>query len=245
MRYVSGMWLVALGLSTAGCATVFNGTTTDIKIVSEPAQASFTITSAGGNGVTSTKGVEEVTGTTPAKVNLSNRSEYQLTVKLEGYEEAKVRIRQSVNNWLICSALCGLVPAGVDVLTGGMWNLEPGEIAVTLKRAAPAQWPPGGQPYPYPYPYPYPGAAPPPGGQPYPYPGPAPTPPPGGPPYPYGPAPTWVPPPGAAPAPPPGASWAPVGEPQPEGERLFLVVFRKGPDGQMMQLVVPMIPEQT
>jgi hypothetical protein len=130
--------LLVAGLS--GCATLFHGTSTEISIASEPTSAKFRVVSTGG-GVTSTKGVEYASGATPSKVTLSQKSEYVVHVKADGYEEATIPIKQTLNGWLICSGLCGLVPAGIDVLTGGMWNLEPQQISITLvplKGAPPA-----------------------------------------------------------------------------------------------------------
>ncbi|HEU4535975.1 MAG TPA: hypothetical protein VFS00_17745, partial [Polyangiaceae bacterium] len=63
---------------------------------------------------------------------------YVLTVKLEGYQESKITINQDFNGWIILSALCGIVPAGIDVLTGGMWDLTPEQIHVELRRLGPA-----------------------------------------------------------------------------------------------------------
>jgi hypothetical protein len=181
--------LVASLLSTSGCATLFNGTKTEVKIDSRPQAASFTIVSNGG-GLGSTKDVEVATGTTPAVVNLKNKSEYILTVKLDGYQDAKVPLEQDWSRWVICSGLCGLIPLGIDVLTGGFWKIQPEDVMVMLRPAS--AMPPG-----------VPGA-------------------------PRAP--------GAAPA--PGAS----GEPSDDG-RLYLIVVRKDKDGELRQLVVPMIPD--
>lgn len=114
-----------------GCATIFHGTSSEIAIQSEPGNAKFRVVSTGG-GVTSTKGVEYASGLTPAKVTLSQKSEYVVYIKAPGYEEAKIPVQQTLNGWFICSGLCGLVPGGIDALTGGMWNLEPEQISVSL-----------------------------------------------------------------------------------------------------------------
>lgn len=133
-----------LALCLAGptsCATLFGGTTADISVQSTPVGATYWIESAGG-GAFATRGVEYARGVTPATVRLSKNNEYVLHIKAEGYEEAKVPIAHSVNPWLVCSAVCGLVPAAIDVFSGGMWNLEPGSLAITLvsaKDVAPAR----------------------------------------------------------------------------------------------------------
>ncbi|HEU4407596.1 MAG TPA: hypothetical protein VFS43_20185 [Polyangiaceae bacterium] len=133
----------ALALATpalGGCATLFNGTSDSVHIESSPSAARYAITSAGG-GITATKDVTVASGTTPATVNLSKKSAYVLTVKLEGYQESKVPIDQDFNGWIILSALCGILPAGIDVLTGGMWDLTPEQIHVELRRLGPAPAP--------------------------------------------------------------------------------------------------------
>lgn len=126
------MWLAPLlWAALPGCATIIHGTSSEIAIQSEPTSAKFRVISTGG-GISSTKGVEYASGVTPAKVMLSQKSEYVVLLKADGYEEAKIPIQQTLNGWLICSGLCGLIPAGIDVLTGGMWNLEPEQISVSL-----------------------------------------------------------------------------------------------------------------
>jgi hypothetical protein len=137
----------ALALATpalGGCATLFNGTSDTLHVESSPSGARYSIMSAGG-GITATKGITVASGTTPATFNLSKKSTYVLNVKLEGYQEASVTINQDFNGWIILSALCGLIPAGIDVLTGGMWDLSPSQIHVELRRLAPAL-PPGTPP---------------------------------------------------------------------------------------------------
>ncbi len=134
-----------------GCATLFNGTSDSVHIESSPSAARYAITSAGG-GVTSTKDVTVASGTTPATVSLSKKNTYVLAVKLEGYEEGRVTIGQDFNGWFIVSALCGLVPAGVDVLSGGMWDLSPTQVHVELRRLEPAKAPEVAPPAPAPPP---------------------------------------------------------------------------------------------
>lgn len=129
----------ALTLATpalGGCATIFNGTSDSVHIESSPSAARYSIRSAGG-GVTATKDITVASGTTPATVSLSKKSTYVLSVKLEGYQESQVTINQDFNGWIILSALCGIIPAGIDVLTGGMWDLTPSQVHVELRRLAP------------------------------------------------------------------------------------------------------------
>ncbi len=124
-----------------------------MEINSTPQQAQFRIVTAGG-GITGSVGVETANGVTPARVNVPQKTDYIVHMKLAGYEEAKVPITRSMNGWFVCSLLCGILPGGIDLLTGGMWDLEPEKIVVTLQPVAsapaapPAGAPPGALPPP-------------------------------------------------------------------------------------------------
>ncbi len=127
--------LLSLALLT-GCGTVFHGTKTDITVQSNPQQAAFSFTTAGNGQLGNAAGLELASGVTPATVTLSNKNDYVLRLKLEGYQETRVLLDRSMSGWFICSLLCGLVPAAVDVVTGGMWKLEPEQLVVELKPLA-------------------------------------------------------------------------------------------------------------
>lgn len=131
--------LLLLPALLGGCATLFHGTKSEITVDSRPQQASFSFTTAGNGSLSNAPGLVLGSGVTPATVTLPNKNDYVLSLKLAGYQETRVLIDRSLNGWFICSAICGLIPGGVDALTGAMWNLEPEQITVTLAPAgAPA-----------------------------------------------------------------------------------------------------------
>lgn len=137
---------LTLALSTTtGCATMFNGTHHDLEVTSTPVPATFRVVTAGG-GLTSSVGIDVATGRTPAKIEINKKSDYIVHVKAEGFEEAKVPLQRTFNGWTVCSLLCGLLPAGIDLLTGGMWDLEPGRVLVTLRPVATPPAAPGTTP---------------------------------------------------------------------------------------------------
>jgi len=127
--------VVFASLSAVSCATVFSGTEQELSLDSKPSHAQFRIVSAGG-GVGSTSGLEAAAGVTPAKVKLSRKSEYIIKVRAEGYQEASVKLNQSFNGWTICSYLCFVIPAAVDVVTGAMWDFKPDSFMITLQPGA-------------------------------------------------------------------------------------------------------------
>lgn len=130
---------LALGAATAvtGCATIIKGTSQDISVDSNPGGAQVT--------VTQNSGVEVFKGATPAKLSLSKKHEYTVSVKLAGYQEARVPVTQHLSGWFFGNLLCGgLLGMVIDAVDGAMYNLEPENVSVTLVQVAPgtAQPPP-------------------------------------------------------------------------------------------------------
>lgn len=139
--------VAALALLVGGCGTIINGSRSSVRIDSNPTKASFVVVSAGG-GIGSSIGMEVAKGVTPAVVELSHKSNYQVTISYPGFEDVKVPVSQDFSYWTLCSAICGLIPAGVDVLTGGAWKLEPETIAIGMKQIYPQQPAPASTPVP-------------------------------------------------------------------------------------------------
>lgn len=113
--------LVALFLLT-GCATLVNGTNTELDIRSEPAGASFALRDGAGRVVAS--------GQTPTTVKVSRGSgffqpaRYELQVAKPGYLPKNTVISTRIDSlWWIDSLL--FVPGlFVDPFTGAMWHLQ-------------------------------------------------------------------------------------------------------------------------
>jgi hypothetical protein len=107
-----------------GCATIIHGTTQDIGISSAPDQAEVWIDGARA-------------ATTPAKVTLKRKDNYLVTIKKEGYREATVKIEGTTSSWIIGNVIFGgIIGCGVDLLTGGAYDLKPERLDINLTKLA-------------------------------------------------------------------------------------------------------------
>jgi len=107
--------------TSSGCATVFHGTSTAVRINSVPPGATAMV---GGKTVI-----------TPSTVSLKNNQTYQIVFTKDGYEDAYYLIDKYMSGW-IWSNLCLYIayPIGmwIDGKTGGLYKLVPTEANVTL-----------------------------------------------------------------------------------------------------------------
>lgn len=117
-------------LGFSGCATILSGTSDNIIIQSTPASANYVIT-------TLKYDTEVASGSTPATVNLSRKSEYKVTIKLAGYKDKVIPIYQEFNGWTICNiCIGGILGVGIDFFTGALFKLAPQQIRVSLETAS-------------------------------------------------------------------------------------------------------------
>lgn len=120
---IVGMFLLFLD-----CATIIHGTKQNVSIDSNPPQAEVIVQTTGG--------VVYSSGKTPLSVRLKRKQEYDVIIKLAGYQDARVHISKDFDPWVIGNLLCGgVIGLIVDAVGGGMWQLEPETIYVTLATA--------------------------------------------------------------------------------------------------------------
>ena len=114
--------VLLLVLILAGCGTIVHGSKQDISIKAEPPEA---IVKVDGKRVQ-----------TPATLNLPRKLEHTVSVELEGYESEEVKIERSINAVAsVLGNILWLVPGAVlDIITGGAYTLEPGNVNVVLKK---------------------------------------------------------------------------------------------------------------
>lgn len=115
---------LALAMSLSGCGVIFGGTTKTITVASTPTEARLTTAPLTGSF------------TTPASLTLNRKTAYTLVVWKEGYQEAQFPITKSmrVGPLILDILFTGLIGVVVDAATGGWWDLQPEEAAVTLVR---------------------------------------------------------------------------------------------------------------
>ncbi len=109
----------------AGCGTIFGGTTETISVQSSPA------------GVTVTTNPATGTFTTPASIELDRKDSYTITAKKDGYSDGQAFIRKKIRSGVL---IADILLGGwflVDYLTGGLWDLTPDQVLVSLERQGP------------------------------------------------------------------------------------------------------------
>ena len=131
--------LTGLGfLSLTGCATIVGSDTQAIAIQSTPAQADVRITDE--------DGMEMFHGVTPATVILRKTTghffggkSFTITLSKDGYVTQTVDIAHHANGWYKFGNIFPGGPIGyfaIDPFHGGMYDLSPVAVAVTLAPSA-------------------------------------------------------------------------------------------------------------
>lgn len=123
----------ALSFGMTGCASVINGSTHELKVVSEPPGANVTIrANAGGFSQTVTT---PATVTLPRSHGYWERNNYQLEFNKEGYETQTTRLDAHVSGWYSVGNffIGGLIGwFAVDPNTGAMYVYDDKQVSATL-----------------------------------------------------------------------------------------------------------------
>ena len=116
--------LIASTAIFAGCATIICGTTQSVNFTSSPSSATIY-----DNGMQ--------IGKTPLSAELSRKKEHAITIKLDGYKDYEILIKQEFNAWYIGNIMFGgMIGLIVDPLTGAMYRLTPNQISAELEGQA-------------------------------------------------------------------------------------------------------------
>jgi len=117
--------LIAVLLSTSGCATLFSGSSDEVTFESEPPGAMVRI-----NGIDK--------GETPVTVSVDRDAVWfsdrkQVTMLKDGYEDRSFEMQ---TEWVPISILNIFTGVGwaVDVYTGNMWKLQPTSYDMKLEK---------------------------------------------------------------------------------------------------------------
>jgi len=106
-----------------GCGTLIHGGKQNIRIQSSPAGA-----------IARSKSVSV---TTPARMEMSRRTDHVLMISKEGFEPCEIEINRRTSSWLWGNILLlPFAPLGViiDYYTGGYYELEPSSVYVELTK---------------------------------------------------------------------------------------------------------------
>ncbi|MCR9133913.1 MAG: PEGA domain-containing protein [bacterium] len=121
----SALLLFAILLTTS-CASIFKGSSADIRVNSNPSGATVMI-----NNINR--------GTTPQTMSLARNENYVLTFKKDGYEDVNVEVKKkfdvgtTVVGNLFSWGLLGLV---VDIATGAAYSLTPADLQANFDSMA-------------------------------------------------------------------------------------------------------------
>jgi len=118
--------LIAILLSTSGCATLFSGSSDEITVNSEPAGAMVRV-----NGLD--KGETPVTFSADRDAGWFGENRNEVTVLKDGYEKRSIKMQ---TEWVPISILNIFNGVGwaVDLYSGNMWEYEPNTYKITLKK---------------------------------------------------------------------------------------------------------------
>jgi hypothetical protein len=115
------LWM-AVPLLAAGCASVFKGDQSSIRVTSEPACAPVYV-----NGVPS--------GFTPVTLKLPSRNNYVVQLEMPGYQHAATASYSTLGGgWLVLDVLFFIIPVIFDAATGAWYYNEPDALHFALKK---------------------------------------------------------------------------------------------------------------
>ena len=115
--------IIVLVVSISGCAAILNQSRTSVSFNSDPPGAMVYI-----DGMPS--------GKTPMRLELSNKHDYMIQIKKEGYTPCGQTISRSVGaGWVIADViLTGLLGVIIDVATDSWSGLDEGHVNCYLER---------------------------------------------------------------------------------------------------------------
>ncbi len=107
-------------LTMTGCATLFQGTNSNVSMDATPVQADVYV-----NG--------QLMGRTPLQLKLATNKEYVVEFRAEGYQPRTYHINNRVGaGWIILDVLGGLIPVIIDAATGAWYKFDQDTINAQL-----------------------------------------------------------------------------------------------------------------
>jgi len=116
--------LVVLAVTGTGCATMFTGTSQPVAVSSNPSGARVFV-----NG--------SYFGVTPVSVLLNTRSDYDIILQHEGFQDTTVTVARRFNPVALLNVV-NIVFWLIDLSTGALWRLDRAGVFVNL---LPVQYP--------------------------------------------------------------------------------------------------------
>jgi len=121
-KFTSCMVLFSFIFLLSGCATLFKGTSEEVRFGSEPQKAEVWVNGA-------------KMGETPISLKLESKKTYQIEFRKEGYKPVQRNITNRVGaGWIILDVLAGLIPIIVDAATGAWYSLDQKNVDAVLEK---------------------------------------------------------------------------------------------------------------
>jgi hypothetical protein len=122
---------IAAGYFFPGCATILDGSTTPLTVMSTPAKASVTVYGVKGQKMGTGQLLNEtfkITRSTPATIDLPKNDDYQVLIRMKGYKDVSLSVgRTPGNSFYVYLGLDILTTFGVGALidwAGHSWDKE-------------------------------------------------------------------------------------------------------------------------
>lgn len=124
-KFASGILLLSFILLISSCATIFKGTSEEVRFSSDPSRAEVWI-----NGIKR--------GETPFSLKLESKENYVIEMRKEGYESVTRNITNHIGaGWIVLDVIAGLVPVVVDAATGAWYSLDQNNVDAILRKQQP------------------------------------------------------------------------------------------------------------
>jgi len=121
-KVTSCMVLFSFIFLLSGCATLFKGTSEEVRFGSAPQKAEVWVNGA-------------KMGETPISLKLESKKTYQIEFRKEGYKPVQRNITNRVGaGWIILDVLAGLIPIIVDAATGAWYSLDQKNVDAVLEK---------------------------------------------------------------------------------------------------------------
>lgn len=126
MRKVLSVFvLFSFALLYFNCATIFKGTSEEVRFSTEPGKAEVWV-----NG--------QRMGETPLTLKLESKKTYTIEFRKEGFKPVTRTITNRVGaGWIILDILGGLLPIIVDAATGAWYSLDQKNVDAILEKQQP------------------------------------------------------------------------------------------------------------
>lgn len=119
-KLISKIILFSIVIFVASCSTIFNGSLSNVDVVSSPTNAMIYV-----NG--------QKIGPTPALLKLRRGEVHVIEIKMDGHQPFRVVTQKRLTGWFWGNLITGgLVGMAVDLITGNAYDVEPIFINATL-----------------------------------------------------------------------------------------------------------------